>query len=73
MSARPETLYRCDRCHDEMHVAANTGGPEHLRTSGPDGWLQLRIGPDPSTPPSHLCPECAEVFTVYMQHGRSAN
>lgn len=67
MSARPETLYKCDRCGDELHVVANTTVPEHKRLSGPEGWLQIRIGDDPSTPPSHLCSPCAFGFNAYME------
>jgi len=49
-----------------LHVPQRTTQPEHKRTSGPEGWLQIRIGDDPSTPPSHLCPPCAFGFNAYM-------
>jgi hypothetical protein len=65
MTAQPLTAYRCDRCGDGANVPLG-GGPVHTRQAGPDGWLALVIGTDPSTPPSHLCPPCAFGFKAYM-------
>jgi hypothetical protein len=70
MTAIPQTLYKCDRCAAAEHIAATTNPPTHERVGGPStGWLCLRIGIDPSTPPSHLCPVCTAEFRHFMTSG----
>ena len=65
MSAFPETRYRCDRCRIEVSTAISNV-PLPSRGAGPPDWLMLSLGHDPSRPPSHLCPECADRFTAFM-------
>jgi len=69
MSARPQILYTCDRCGESEHAEHDMGAPPHKRMSGPQGWLQLRVGDDPSTPPSHICLACRETFYQFMDMG----
>jgi hypothetical protein len=65
MTVRPENRFTCNRCStDALQAIANT--PPHQRQGGPDGWLVLIIGNDPSTPPSHLCPDCSDFFQAFM-------
>jgi hypothetical protein len=66
MTAIPQTVFKCDRCLDTASKPIHSV-PVHARADGPEGWLILRIGSDPSTPPSHLCPPCAFGFNAYMQ------
>lgn len=66
MTAVPQTLYRCDRCGRSEYVSATTNPPMHERVRGPDKWVCLKIGVDPSTPPSHLCPTCGMLFESFM-------
>jgi hypothetical protein len=72
VTATPETLFRCDRCGLSEHFLTNTNPPVHERMKGPDEWLVLRIGTDPATPYSHLCPQCADMFNTFMSFGRSS-
>ena len=65
MTAIPETMFKCDRCLDTISKPIHNVPPPH-RVDGPEGWLTLRIGSDPSTPPSHLCPPCTFGFEAYM-------
>jgi hypothetical protein len=65
VTALPETKYTCDRCGDSTTMAIQNL-PAHVSIGGPGGWLALRIGVDPSTPPSHLCPPCAFGFKAFM-------
>ena len=66
MSAYPETRFTCDRCHidDVMPMA---GGPVNEKMAGPKDWLMLRMGSDPTVPPHHLCPHCAEEFQTFLK------
>lgn len=66
MTAHPETRYTCDRCGMHDNVAATINPPPHERQAGPRGWLMLRIGSDPSVPPSHLCDKCNAAFKTFM-------
>jgi len=66
LSAHQETRYQCDRCDVDEVVSAENTGPPNKRIAGPEDWLMLRIGADPSTPPSHLCINCAEDFKRFM-------
>lgn len=66
MTAQPLTRIRCDRCLDTTDVPM-TNGPITARSAGPEGWLTLVIGTDPSTPPTHLCPPCAFGFKAYIE------
>ena len=65
MTVHPEMRYTCDRCN-EADVLSIQNGPPEIRTAGPNGWAVLRIGSDPSTPPSHLCPRCNIEFGKFM-------
>jgi len=65
LSAHPETRYHCDRCGEDA-IEPLGNAPPHARMAGPEGWLMLRVGSDPSTPPSHLCAECAALFAKFM-------
>ena len=67
MTAFPETRYLCDRCGDDINVPADGSGPVHNRMGGPGDWMMLRLGTDPSTPPSHLCVKCTALFNEFMQ------
>lgn len=66
MSAHPETRFHCDRCHvDSVHPIST--GPAMNRMAGPDNWLMLGLGADPSSPPQHLCPVCKEEFMRWFK------
>jgi len=65
MSAHPETRYVCDRCKTDA-VVPLSNGPVHQRVGGPDNWLQLGVGTDPSRAPVHLCPSCRALFEAFM-------
>jgi hypothetical protein len=67
MTALPETKYTCDRCGDTANMTVQNV-PAHDRIGGPQGWLALRIGLDPATPPAHLCPPCAFGFKAYIDN-----
>ena len=65
MTVVPENRFTCDRCDNSANQPM-TNAPPHARVGGPEGWLVLTIGNDPSTPPSHLCPPCAFGLKAYM-------
>jgi len=63
MTAQPETRFKCDRCTVEINVVlANTPA----RMLPPEGWMTLRLDDLTTTPPTHLCPGCTEVFEHFM-------
>jgi len=66
MSAHPETRYVCNRCQ-ATDVIPLSNGPVHQRIGGPENWLQLGIGTDPSRAPAHLCPDCKAAFETFMK------
>ena len=66
MTAQPEIRVKCDRCLDETTMPMQNVAV-HARLNGPEGWLVLVVGTDPSTPPSHLCPPCAFGFKAYIE------
>ena len=61
MTAHPLTQHICDRCQAEMATVVQS------KPVLPEGWLVLRITDDPHKPPSHLCPQCAREFVVFMR------
>jgi hypothetical protein len=66
MTQQPEIRFRCDRCGAEISQPTNDQ-PALDRGKPPEGWLVLKIGADPTTPPSHLCPNnCAQLFREFM-------
>ena len=65
MTAHPETRYRCDRCGIDAVVPVINAPPQE-RMAGPEDWLMLRVGSDLSTPPRHLCAQCATAFQNFM-------
>jgi hypothetical protein len=68
MSVRPENHFTCNRCAAEVWQAM-ANSPVHSRAAGPSDWLLLQVGGDPSTPPSHLCAGCAQMFQQFMGRG----
>ena len=65
MTAQPLTRIVCDRCGEATELpVANT--PVQSRAAGPEGWQTMTLGIDPSTPPTHLCPDCSAGFKAFM-------
>ena len=65
MTMRPLMDYLCDRCNAQSATQLEN------KARLPEGWCQLRIGEDPSTPPAHLCTECVKLFNAFMQGPRA--
>jgi hypothetical protein len=73
MTHRAETRFICDRCNKE-EILQTSNGPPHARSGGPEGWLPMTIGSDPSLPVRHFCPSCAGAFKSFMseeKHGEA--
>jgi len=65
MTRVPETRFVCDRCQ-MGEVIAVMNSPAHVQQTGPADWLSMVVGLEPGTPPSHLCPLCAQQFSLFM-------
>jgi hypothetical protein len=63
MSAFPEYRFKCDRCEAELYLPMEN---TPAGNKGPHGWLQLRVGVDPSTPARHLCIDCVAAFKEFF-------
>ena len=73
MSVYPENRFVCDRCRTSVNMPMASAPPTHARAAGPDGWMTLSLGADPSSPPSHFCPECTGRFKEFVGRGREAS
>lgn len=67
VSAHPEMRFVCDRCQ-QGEVVTMQNVPTGTRLGGPNGWLLLAVGMDPSTSPMHLCPMCKSAFGQFMEY-----
>jgi hypothetical protein len=65
MTVMPEMRFICDRCSAHAILPMHNL-PMPVRAAGPDDWLALVIGLDPSTPTRHLCTACSEKFFQFI-------
>ena len=66
MTGQPLIRYVCDRCGATEEMGVDNRPPQE-RIAGPETWLMLHVGSDPSTPPTHLCTGCQMLFGAFMQ------